>query len=205
MTFFSRAAIMLTARQKLRATRFLPLNGRRPEPVGKPGYFIALAFGLMLALASQGISWCQALPPTTPEIFRQFSEHVVKIEVVETGSAAKASIGTGFFATATGHIITNYHVVSKLIHSPERYRIEVTGAAGRTNQAIVMAVDVIYDLAVLRGAAQAKGFLKFEPARIQQGTRLYSLGRKTRVRSVQISWRCRADSEPWRRILALGN
>ena len=57
----------------------------------------------------------------------------IKIEVVETGSAAKASVGTGFFANELGHIITNYHVVSKLIHSPDRYRIEVTDAV-RTNR-----------------------------------------------------------------------
>jgi len=176
MTFFSRAAMLLAARPRFRATRSAPLNERRSKTVAKPSYFVAFAFGVMLALASQRIAWCQTLATTTPEIFQQFSEHVVKIEVVETGSAAKASIGTGFFATAAGHIVTNYHVVSKLIHSPERYRIEVTDAAGRTNQATVLAVDVIYDLAVVRGAAQAKGFLKFEPARIQQGTRLYSLG-----------------------------
>ena len=68
---------------------------------------------------------------TTPDIFRQFSEHVVKIEVVETGSAAKATIGTRFYADALGRIVTNYHVVSKLIHSPERYKIEVTDTLGR--------------------------------------------------------------------------
>ena len=43
-------------------------------------------------------SQAQPVPGTTPEIFKQFSEYVVKIEVVETGSAAKASTGTGFVA-----------------------------------------------------------------------------------------------------------
>jgi S1-C subfamily serine protease len=137
---------------------------------------VIFAAGFLLACVSHRAAWCQNLAATAPEIFQQFSEHVVKIEVVETGSAAKASIGTGFFATAVGHIVTNYHVISKLVHSPERYRIDVTDALGRTTQARVSAVDVIYDLAVLRGAGQAKGFLKFESARVQQGTRLYSLG-----------------------------
>ena len=71
------------------------------------------------------------MPGTTQEIFKQFSEHVVKIEVVETGSAAKASMGTGFSADDSGRIVTNYHVISKLIHSPERYRIDVTDVAGQ--------------------------------------------------------------------------
>lgn len=168
--------MMSAARPKFRATRPPPLNERRSEPVATPGYVVAFAFGWLFMLASLRMAWCQMLPATTPEIFRQYSEHVVKIEVVETGSAAKASIGSGFFASAAGHIVTNYHVISKLIHSPERYRIEVTDGAGRTIQATVLAVDVIYDVAVVRGATQTKGFLKFAPARIQQGTRLYSLG-----------------------------
>ena len=87
----------------------------------------------VLASAAQAAAPdCHSRGPT-PEIFKQFSEHVVKIEVVETGSSAKASIGTGFFANGDGQIVTNYHVISKLIHSPDRYRIDVTGVC-RTNE-----------------------------------------------------------------------
>jgi serine protease Do len=113
---------------------------------------------------------------TTPEIFKQYSEQVVKVEVVETGSAAKASIGTGFFADGQGRIVTNYHVISKLVHSPERYRIEITDQAGQTALASVLGVDVVYDLAVLRSEKPGKGFLAFEAKNVEQGTRLYSLG-----------------------------
>ena len=105
------------------------------------------------------------MPGTTPEIFKQFSEHVVKIEVVETGSAAKASIGTGFFADSAGRIVTNYHVISKLIHSPDRYRIEVTDVAGGTTAATVLGVDVVYDLAVLRTNRRPKGYLTWNRKR----------------------------------------
>ena len=113
---------------------------------------------------------------TTQEIFKRFSEHVVKIEVVETASAAKASIGTGFYARAGGHIVTNYHVVSKLIHTPDRYRIEVTDGSGQPNQATVLGVDVVYDLAVLHTSRRPKGYLTLESKPVDQGTRLYSLG-----------------------------
>lgn len=138
--------------------------------------FLAVTLSLISLFWWRYSAWAQAPVATAPEIFRQFSEHVIKIEVVETGSAARAAIGTGFFASAAGHIVTNYHVISKLIHSPERYRVEVIGAAGQTVRATVSAVDVIYDLAILRSDLQPKGFLQFEPAQIQQGTRLYSLG-----------------------------
>src|SRR5437764_302243 len=109
----------------------------------------AVAFVLLLASIASSVG-AQPASPTTAEIFKQFSEHVVRIEVVETASAAKASVGTGFFASSRGHIVTNYHVVSKLIHSPDRYRIEVTGASALTGPAEVLGVDVVYDLAVLR-------------------------------------------------------
>jgi hypothetical protein len=113
---------------------------------------------------------------TTQEIFKQFSEHVVKIEVIETGSAAKASVGSGFYASQAGHIVTNYHVVSKIIHTPDRYRIEVTDASGSALQAAVLGVDVVYDLAVLRTSRRPRGFLTLEAKNVEQGTRLYSLG-----------------------------
>lgn len=131
---------------------------------------------LFLALSPRDRLRAQVMGATTQEIFKQFSEHVVKIEVVETGSAAKASVGTGFYASAGGHIVTNYHVVSKLIHTPDRYRIEVTDASGQPDQAAVLGVDVVYDLAVLRTSHRPKGYLTLEAKPIDQGTRLYSLG-----------------------------
>ncbi|MGZ8532567.1 MAG: S1 family peptidase [Candidatus Binatia bacterium] len=140
----------------------------------------------LLATSALILSWCvvliipathaQFMPGTTQEIFKQFSEHVVKIEVVETSSAAKASTGTGFFADNSGRVVTNYHVISKLVHSPERYRIDVIDVAGGTTVGTVLGVDVVYDLAILRTNRQPKGHLVFESKPVAQGTRLYSLG-----------------------------
>ncbi|HSQ12032.1 MAG TPA: serine protease, partial [Candidatus Deferrimicrobium sp.] len=142
----------------------------------KLSLFTALLVFILTLGAAANAAQVKSMPGTsTPEIFKQFSEHVVKIEVVETGSAAKASIGTGFFANERGHIVTNYHVISKLIHSPDRYRIDVTDVAGQTSQATVLGVDVVYDLAVLRTGRPAKGFLTLESKAVDQGTRLYSL------------------------------
>jgi serine protease Do len=154
------------------AARFFSLRS-----LMKRNNFLAAVFILSLfAELSPYPVWAQAPSPTTAEIFKQFSEHVVKIEVVESGSGAKAALGTGFFANERGHILTNYHVVSKLIHSPERYRIEVSGSSGQTDQAAVLGVDVVYDLAVLRMSRPGKGFLALESKPVEQGTRLYSLG-----------------------------
>jgi S1-C subfamily serine protease len=138
-------------------------------------YLIAWVL-VLLALPLRGSFGAQLAGGTTPEIFKQYSEHVVKIEVVETASAAKASIGTGFFADKLGRIVTNYHVISKLVHSPERYRIVLTDVAGQTSAANVLGVDVVYDLAILSTDRRPKGFLALESKAVEQGTRLYSLG-----------------------------
>jgi S1-C subfamily serine protease len=154
-------------------------QAHRLRPKGLPlsevfGRIVTVLLGLLAACP--GTISAQPTSIATADIFRQFSEHVLKIEVVETGSAAKATIGTGFIANSRGDIVTNYHVVSKLIHAPERYRIEVTDAAGQVGPADVAAVDVIYDLAVLRANRPLKGFLKLQPEQVYQGARLYSLG-----------------------------
>jgi len=134
-------------------------------------YYLNLFLCAPLAVAQGPIT-----SPTTAEIFKRFSEHVVKIEVVEGASGAKAAVGSGFFANERGQIVTNYHVVSKLIHSPDRYRIELSTQSGQIGQATVLVVDVIYDLAVLRVNRPSKGFLALETTPVAQGTRLYSLG-----------------------------
>lgn len=118
----------------------------------------------------------QEIRPVTPEVFRQFSDRVIKIQVVETGSAAKANIGTGFFVTPRGDIVTNYHVISKLIHTPDRYRVETVNAKGDARPVTVLAVDVIYDLAILRSEERPQKYFSLAPTPVSQGARLYSLG-----------------------------
>jgi S1-C subfamily serine protease len=138
--------------------------------------FCLVASAAMLLFGIAHPSRAQSLTATTQEIFKQYSDNVVKIEVVETGSAAKASVGTGFYASAAGDIVTNYHVISKLIHTPDRYRIDAIDASGQSAQATILGVDVVYDLAVLRSSRRPRSFLTLESKQIEQGTRLYSLG-----------------------------
>ena len=112
----------------------------------------------------------------TAEVFRRNAERVVKIEVVETGSSAKASIGSGFFVAAGGEIITNYHVISRLIHAPERYRAELVDAGGTRSPVSVLGVDVVHDLALLRTELRPRTHFTLGAAAVAQGSRIYSLG-----------------------------
>ncbi|HEY2378799.1 MAG TPA: serine protease [Gemmatimonadaceae bacterium] len=112
----------------------------------------------------------------TSEVFRHYADRVIKIQVVETRSAAKATIGSGFFVSSAGHVITNYHVISKLINSPERYRAEMIDVTGASHVVRVLAIDVVDDLAVLATDVRDHSHFSLGPVSIAQGARLYSLG-----------------------------
>jgi hypothetical protein len=111
----------------------------------------------------------------TTDVFRRYANHVVKIEVAEQGSGAKAELGSAFFVTPRGHLVTNYHVVAKLIHDPDRYRAELVDASGARDAVAVLAVDVVHDLAVLASPRRAPHF-SLGSVRLAQGRRLFALG-----------------------------
>ncbi|MEE8062640.1 MAG: serine protease [Gemmatimonadales bacterium] len=114
--------------------------------------------------------------PTTARVFDSFSNAVVKIEILEAGSSAKAVTGSGFVVSRQGHLITNYHVVSKLIHAPDRYEAVAITADGQTYPLTVLDIDVVHDLAIAQGDLPVAPSFELRPVRIDQGLRLYSLG-----------------------------
>jgi hypothetical protein len=115
--------------------------------------------------------------PPTEEVFQSFSERVVKIEVQETGSAAKASIGSGFFVSGEGHLVTNYHVISQVVQHPDRYRAGlVMGDDDDTHPVEILNVDVAHDLAIVKSSTSPARYFSLEEFDVPQGVRLYSLG-----------------------------
>lgn len=128
----------------------------------------ALAGALPLVAQQQGVA--------AAAVFRRYADHVVKIEISETGSAAKASLGSGFFVSDRGHIVTNYHVISQLVHDPDRYRAELVDARGEAVPVVLLAIDVVHDLAVVRADLRPAHYFSLGAAPVDQGDRLYSLG-----------------------------
>jgi serine protease Do len=112
----------------------------------------------------------------TSHVFQRHADQVVKIQVIESGSSAKASVGSGFFVNEAGDVITNYHVIAQLVHDPERYRAEVVDATGATRAVQIVAIDVVYDLAVVRSELRPARHFALAEASVAQGSRLYSLG-----------------------------
>ena len=135
---------------------------------------LLLVAGCMLASTTAAAA--QEAAGATPEVFRRFGAQVVKIEIVETGSAAKASLGSGFYVTGRGHIVTNYHVISQLVHDPDRYRAQLVDAAGASKPVRLLAIDVVHDLAVVVADTTPGQYFQLGAPDIAQGDRLYSLG-----------------------------
>jgi len=95
------------------------------------------------------------------DIFERHATAVVKIRIVDRVSDAKAVIGTGFFVDSNGYIVTNYHVISKWVHDPEKYRIEYLDDEKNSHDLEVLNIDVVNDLAVVRAPITTENYLHF--------------------------------------------
>lgn len=135
-----------------------------------------LALLLLLSLTQSPASAGQDTPQETQTVFDRYAGRIVKIHIMETGSGAKAELGTGFFVSGQGHIMTNYHVVSRLVLHRDRYRAEIVDRSGARHPIAVAGVDVINDLAVVKADLAGVPFFRLSSVSLKQGMRLYSLG-----------------------------
>jgi len=115
------------------------------------------------------------------KVYEQARSQLVQIRTVLKGQASQTSVGSGFFVTDQGHIVTNFHVVSEAALKPERHDLVYVTADGREAPLQILQLDVLHDLALLRaGDAAGRSFdaLPFRPADqpLSQGERIYSLG-----------------------------
>ncbi|MGA7749867.1 MAG: serine protease, partial [Gallionella sp.] len=84
-------------------------------------------------------------------VFEYVRPSVLQIQTMPIGSDSPYSYGSGFAVGSENLIITNYHVVSGVIMDPDRYRLEFLRQDGRKGALEVVAIDVVHDLAVVRG------------------------------------------------------
>lgn len=118
----------------------------------------------------------QAESSRTAAVFDRAADRLVKLEISETGSAAKATIGSGFVVSSEGWLVTNYHVVSKMVQEPGRYRAMVVDSSGAEHEARLLSIDVADDLAVLVSDYRPAHVFRVAQVAPPQGTRLYALG-----------------------------
>jgi len=126
-------------------------------------------------------------PPAAPislsarKVYEQARSQLVQIRTVLKGRASQTSVGSGFFVTREGHIVTNFHVVSQAALKPDRHDLVYVTADGREAPLTILQIDVRHDLALLKAAdAGERKFdvLAFRPEDrpLAQGERIYSLG-----------------------------
>jgi len=134
------------------------------------------------ALALFASVLASAVPRTVPaaadadQVFRRFSHQVVQVRIINRASGSKSSLGSGFFVHPDGYLISNYHVVSELVHHPAEYFAEMVMADGSTADLRLLNVDVVHDLAILRAPRPIQGPLRLTSETVPKGTRLFSLG-----------------------------
>jgi hypothetical protein len=110
------------------------------------------------------------------ELFTTFSPALVQIKSINLESGQKSSIGTGFFISKDGNLVTNYHVISSFVQSPEKYKLEYVDNQQGTNSVKVIAVDVINDLALLSSGTNSDVFFKLSEQEPEKGADLFALG-----------------------------
>jgi S1-C subfamily serine protease len=118
------------------------------------------------------------LPPATHELFERLKGRVAQVRIIERRSGTRSSIGSAFFVSAEGLALTNYHVISDIVHRPEDYTAELV-REGKDAEAVpvrVVDVDVVHDLAVIQQDAPVKDWFELAAKEPPQGTRLYAMG-----------------------------
>ncbi|WP_449359616.1 S1 family peptidase [Alishewanella longhuensis] len=108
------------------------------------------------------------------QVFSQYQDALMEVQVVELQSQHKSSFGSGFYV-APELVVTNYHVISSYLDSPESYQL--IAKMGETLAPVeVLAVDVVNDLALLK-APEHKGLLFSLAEKLpEQGEAVFSLG-----------------------------
>jgi serine protease Do len=129
------------------------------------------------------LTWFFAIPlaaqsvlPDTSDLYDNWRDRVVQVQVIDQQAQSKAGIGSGFFAGKPGWVVTNYHVIADLANQPGRYLAQYLAEDGTEGRLELLSVDVVHDLAILRAENLAPPALQLAVTEPPKGSRLYSLG-----------------------------
>ncbi|HKA40676.1 MAG TPA: serine protease [Burkholderiales bacterium] len=135
---------------------------------------------LFALLASLGVSPAAAqeaqVSAQARSLYEQTRDSVAQIRVLLGSSDSHAATGTGFVVGAGGLILTNYHVVADKALEPNTYRLEFVLPDGRRGELGIVAVDVVHDLALVRGDIGGATPLSFRDSQPSKGDKGFSLG-----------------------------
>jgi len=130
--------------------------------------FLLSVLGLVLTVHTQLVD--------AQRSFENYYDLVYQIRVVSPQAGSKSSIGSGFQVSEDGLIITNYHVVSSFVQSPESHEIEYLAHSGKKGTLTLLDFDVVNDLALLKHSYPNQRVLKFADTALKKGETVYALG-----------------------------
>jgi len=113
---------------------------------------------------------------STEQVFNRYKNRLLQVRIIDKATNSKTVIGSGFYVDNQATIITNYHVVSRRIFKPKDYRIEYVTEDNKVHRAELLNIDVIHDLALLRGDSGKTPYLSLRGRRLEKGARIYTLG-----------------------------
>lgn len=134
---------------------------------------IALSF-LLVLLSSR----LPAAPSgySAQELFDRYRDAIIQVQITNTLSGERSSLGSGFYVSADGLAVTNYHVVSAVVQNPEDYRVEIIRPDGGKERPEVVSFDLINDLALLRTTSGPSVPFNLDIRPLHKGARIHSLG-----------------------------
>lgn len=110
------------------------------------------------------------------ELYEGLEDRLFKIKTVDRSSDAKAAIGSGFLVRDSGVIATNYHVVAEKLRKPDKYKLTYTDADDESGELEVIALDVVRDLALVKGEVGVDAAMEVVTETPSQGASIYALG-----------------------------
>lgn len=134
---------------------------------------LSFALGMSLLFLLSGQS---ALAQAEEVDFSEAYEHIYQIRVVSQDAGGKSAIGSGFQITSDGLIITNYHVISEFVTSPDQYNINYVTHDGDTGSLELLDFDIISDLALLRHPSATRDHFDLATSPLLRGQVAYALG-----------------------------
>lgn len=112
---------------------------------------------------------------TAQQVFSQYQHSLLQIQVVEKQTQHKSEYGSGFYV-APDLVVTNYHVISSLIESPEDYQLMAKIGEEGLQALEVLSLDVVNDLALLRTPIRTERYFTLADVLPDQGRIVFSLG-----------------------------
>ncbi len=110
------------------------------------------------------------------DLFREHKKAIYQIRVIELSSGNKSSIGSGFQINPDGMIATNYHVISDVVHKPEKYRLEYINHEGKKGELSIKNIDIVHDLALVKHQDKYSESIHLADDLLNKGEGIFSIG-----------------------------